>query len=92
MITNSNLYAEKVFSEHPLALWPLDDNLSFLQLLTDSKQVLTDNAHWSISNLESIDPQTYFNTPIPTSNSFRFILSSSSSYITEITSLFTLNS
>ena len=92
MITNSNLYAERVFSEHPLALWPLDDNLSFLQLLTDSQQVLTDNAYWSISNLESIDPQTYFNTPIPTSNSSRFTLSSSSSYITEITSSFTLNS
>jgi hypothetical protein len=42
----SNLYAEKVFSEHPLALWPLDDSASFLSLLSSDDKKLTS---WSIS-------------------------------------------
>jgi hypothetical protein len=42
----SNLYAEKVFSEHPIALWPLDDSASFLSLLSSSNKKLTS---WSVS-------------------------------------------
>lgn len=42
----SNLYAEKVFSEHPIALWPLDDNAGFLSLLSANNKKLSD---WSIS-------------------------------------------
>ena len=32
MTITSNLYAEKVFSEQPLALWSLDDNADFLNI------------------------------------------------------------
>jgi len=92
MITNSNLYAERVFAEHPLSLWPLDDNISFLQLFSDAQQNLSDNTYWSTSNLAQQDPREYSETPIPGSTSSRFTLNSSNSYVAEITSNFTLNS
>ena len=41
----SNLYAEKVFSEHPIVLWPLDDSASFLSLLSASNKKLIS---WSL--------------------------------------------
>ncbi len=31
----SNLYASKIFAEHPLALWALDDNLPFVSLFEE---------------------------------------------------------
>jgi hypothetical protein len=33
--TISNLYASKIFAEHPLALWALDDNLPYISLLEE---------------------------------------------------------
>lgn len=50
MSTPSNLYAEKVFSEHPIALWALDDRVDFLSLANFSdKSFLVDQSYWSIS-------------------------------------------
>ena len=92
MVTNSNLYAEKIFSEHPLALWPLDDNITFLQLFPDSRQNLGNEEDWEVTNLTQIEPSDYPDTPIPSSNSSSFIKSSSASNSSIITSTFTLNS
>jgi hypothetical protein len=36
MSSPSNLYAEKIFSEHPLALWALDDVVDYKSLITES--------------------------------------------------------
>jgi hypothetical protein len=38
MSTPSNLYAEKVFAEHPLGLWALDDKLDYLNLITEAQR------------------------------------------------------
>jgi len=35
MSTPSNLYAEKVFAEHPIALWSLDDEVTYTSLIDD---------------------------------------------------------
>ena len=37
MFNPSNLYAEKVFSEHPTGLWSLDDSADYISLYSDSK-------------------------------------------------------
>ena len=37
----SNRYATKIFSEHPIALWPIDDETYFLSLMSLSDQDLT---------------------------------------------------
>lgn len=46
MSTASNLYAEKVFSEHPLALWALDDRADYISLITEQQRRF---ANWQIT-------------------------------------------
>lgn len=41
MSSPSNLYAEKVFSEHPLSLWALDDTSDYISLITESYRDLS---------------------------------------------------
>jgi len=38
MSNPSNLYAEKIFSEHPLVLWALDDKLDYISLISESQR------------------------------------------------------
>ena len=45
--TVSNLYASKIFAEHPIALWTLDEDFAFTNLFTTSQQNLSS---WSMSN------------------------------------------
>jgi hypothetical protein len=46
MSVPSNLYAEKIFSEHPVALWPLDDNADYVSLIPAENRDLDT---WTIS-------------------------------------------
>jgi hypothetical protein len=38
MSNPSNLYAEKIYSEHPLVLWALDDKLDYKSLITEAQR------------------------------------------------------
>lgn len=38
MSNPSNLYAEKIFSEHPLVLWALDDKADYVSLISEAKR------------------------------------------------------
>jgi hypothetical protein len=38
MANPSNLYAEKIFSEHPLVLWALDDQADYISLITEEQR------------------------------------------------------
>lgn len=49
MSTPSNLYAEKVFAEHPTGLWALDDNSDYISLISESQRVLSDQTKWTIT-------------------------------------------
>ena len=40
MSNPSNLYAEKVYSEHPLVLWALDDTLDYKSLISEARRNL----------------------------------------------------
>jgi len=68
----SNLYAEKAFSEHPIALWALDDPVDYISLVLESQRelttwtktecaVTTENA-----SIESPFPNSFSNKIIPT--------------------------
>jgi hypothetical protein len=46
MTIPSNLYAEKIFSEHPLALWTLDEQADFLSLINESDRSLL---NWTVT-------------------------------------------
>lgn len=48
MSSPSNLYAEKIYAEHPLALWSLDEQVDYLSLITEAKR---DFADWTISGV-----------------------------------------
>lgn len=48
MTTPSNLYAEKVYSEHPLVLWSLDDNANYISLITEEQRDISDG--WTVTN------------------------------------------
>ena len=62
MTISSNLYAEKVFAEQPLALWALDDNADFLSIIPqESDQAI----NWVTNNVDSISVDYEDNTVVP---------------------------
>jgi hypothetical protein len=52
MTTTSNAYAEKVFAEHPVSLWSLDDETYYVSLLNETKRNLST---WTETGIESVD-------------------------------------
>ena len=46
MPSPSNLYAEKVFAEHPLVLWPLDEDAGYISIISEGNRNVET---WSIS-------------------------------------------
>jgi hypothetical protein len=46
MSNPSNLYAEKVFSEHPTGLWALDDSADYISLISETQRNLL---NWKIT-------------------------------------------
>jgi hypothetical protein len=47
MSIESNLYAEKIFSEHPIGLWSLDDDVDYFSLISTLDRNIT---NWNYSN------------------------------------------
>ena len=47
--TSSNLYASRVFAEHPLALWAMDEPNYFISLISENEKSLNDSV-WDIYN------------------------------------------
>lgn len=72
MTSTINQYAAKIYSEHPIALWPLDDPVYYISLIDDSDRLFS---NWIQANNES--PQTWTaddspsipDTPAPFPNS-----------------------
>ena len=44
----SNLYAEKVFSEHPLALWALDEQVDYITLISNAQRNI--QSVWTVTD------------------------------------------
>ena len=65
MSSPSNLYAEKVFAEHPLALWSLDDAVDYLSLITEEQREIVEPA-WLIDNV-SDSYESVVSSPFPLS-------------------------
>ena len=47
MTNPSNLYAEKIYSEHPLVLWALDDQTDYISLISESNRNIT--SQWTVT-------------------------------------------
>lgn len=50
-----NQYADKVFAEHPIALWPLDEQVYYLSLIDNNDRLFS---NWTLTNA------TYDDTPM----------------------------
>ena len=50
----SNLYAAKLYSEHPIAIWTLDDDVSYVSLIDDQQRTFevgpSPYVGWAIDN------------------------------------------
>lgn len=51
MSNPSNLYAEKVFAEHPLALWSLDEDVDYVSLITEAGRDIGTKIPTPLSNV-----------------------------------------
>ena len=47
MSNPSNLYAEKIYSEHPLVFWALDDKADYISLITETQRDI--ESEWSVT-------------------------------------------
>jgi len=72
MTNPSNLYAEKIFSEHPIAMWALDDQADYVSLISNAKRDVyrssPDSNAWTISNGTKEQNLTILNEPLPTTS------------------------
>jgi hypothetical protein len=59
------LYAEKVFSEHPLSLWSLDDKADYVSLITEAQRDI--GLLWEGTGGGSSPVLTPMNEPFPDS-------------------------
>jgi len=67
MSSPSNLYAEKIFAEHPLALWALDDRAEYATLISEAQRNMDNPLQWTVSaNDVSISTED-FEKPFPDS-------------------------
>jgi hypothetical protein len=57
----SNLYVARIFAEHPLALWALDDNFDYISKLSVSDKKLV---NWNLENLEEVPAPIPENLPL----------------------------
>jgi hypothetical protein len=62
MANPSNLYAEKIFSEHPIAMWALDDKADYVSLIPDNKRNVFS---WTVSGGNVIENNDVVNEPMP---------------------------
>jgi len=60
MSSPSNLYAEKIYSEHPQFLWALDDKADYISLISEQNR---DVSTWSIDNGSSEETEELSDAP-----------------------------
>ena len=67
MTVPSNQYATKAYGEHPIAIWPLDDNASYISLISESNRLfmLTNSAsaNWTLTNCSATNTPTFPDEP-----------------------------
>ena len=64
MANPSNLYAEKIFSEHPIAMWALDDQVDYVSLISDEEDQ-RDVSFWLVENGVAEPNYSVLNSPLP---------------------------
>lgn len=94
MTNLSNLYIEKVLSEHPISTWVLSDDLGYISLVSEENRKIYDAGQWLLTNAtSSLESSPPLNAPFPSSSISKIIGSTPSSPTMTIIgkSIFTLN-
>lgn len=94
MSNPSNLYAEKVFAEHPLALWSLDESVDYKSLITEAERAISlathntpfSNVPWSTSLPTTLEAA---NSLFPNSISTKITSETINQNLIEMVSFFT---
>lgn len=68
MTAQSNLYVEKVLSEHPLAIWLLGDKLDYISYLTESNRYIETGSQWALTNCTATSSTYDSSTPFKDSH------------------------
>jgi hypothetical protein len=83
MSNPSNLYAEKIFSEHPIAMWALDDQADYLSLIPAVEPKINSKSNvfnWTITGGTKTQNTGILNEPLP--DTFTTTLTPSTSGLT----------
>jgi hypothetical protein len=85
MTIQSNLYVEKIISEHPIAVWMLNEQLDFISLLTETNRQFYNAAQWTLTGATgSLSSPPSGTIPFPTSVTSKLTGSGSVSPITAV--------
>lgn len=94
MTAQSNLYVERVVSEHPLAIWMLGEQLDYISYLAESNRYFETGSQWALTNCTAVSQIATSSTPFSTSHVSK--ISGTAPTTTpidlELKSVFTLNS
>jgi hypothetical protein len=82
MSTSSNLYAEKIFSEHPLSLWALDDVVDYISLISEEQR---DMSGWKDIIGATVSESSSVTSPFPQSITNSLIGTGESESVNQIT-------
>lgn len=83
----SNLYAEKIFAEHPLAIWPLDDSADYISLISEAQRDINTWAKTAGTVISGSTPQIASEDQVqPFSDSYRKVFRSTLPSVTNTTS------
>jgi hypothetical protein len=81
MSTPSSLYAEKIYSEHPLVLWSLDDKLDYISLISEQQRNIV--GLWNIDNATATSESEYIIQPFESSELTKIKVSPTEGTFTE---------
>jgi hypothetical protein len=73
MTTLSNLYVEKVNSEHPLAVWMLNEKVDYISLIDSTEREFENAAEWTLTNATATSEPLTLETPIQDTNVSRIV-------------------
>jgi hypothetical protein len=80
---NSNLYASRVYAEHPIAMWSMDEEYFFFSLIDQSQKLLSTSS-WDLTNATSEIATDISTSPIFDDPTTKIYLTSASSRYMEI--------
>jgi hypothetical protein len=63
-MTTSNIYAEKVFAEHPTSLWSLDDDINYISFISESDRGMSSWAPTTATVTEQYSPAAPFSESV----------------------------